>query len=120
MNDISSTIDPVANHFREIYDMHQADISDKYYTPNEFKNNVQPSDADITILHLNTRSLLRKMDSLSDLIEQMGNKIDILCICESWLTPNTEKLAVLNGYSIFNLTRQTGSHGGGCKHIFVE
>ena len=83
MNDFSSSIDPVTNHFRELYDTHQAEVSDKYYTPDEFKHNVKPCDADISIVHLNARSLLRKMDSLCHLIDQMGNKIDIICICES-------------------------------------
>ena len=82
MNEFSSSIDPEVNHYRQIFDTYQTDVADKYYTPDEFMQNVHPNGADLTVFHFNIRSLLRKMDTLCCLIEHMGNQVDILCVCK--------------------------------------
>ena len=66
--------------------------------------------SNLTIAHLNVRSLYPKVDMMNDLLSR--NDIDIMCITESWLN---EKLSNTNisipGYQIFR--RDRDSKGGG-------
>ena len=111
--DLLDILDPETNHFREMFDTHSTGIIDKYYSPDEFSRDVSISNTDVSILHYNIRSLLPKIDSFSSLMLELGNKFDVLCICETWLSPVTSNLAVLDGFDSFHTMRQAGQHGGG-------
>ena len=111
--DLLENLDPETNHFRELFDTHQTGIADKYYNLDQFNRNIHINKTDISIIHYNTRSLLPKTDQLCSQIDQLGNNFDLICICETWLSPATESLATLDGFSPFHLTRQSGHHGGG-------
>ena len=112
-NDFLNALDPETFHFREMFDTHQTGLTDKYYSTDEFNRNVRITNTDVSVMHYNIRSLLPKIDSLSELTNQLGNKFDILCICESWLSPVSSTLAVLEGFDSFHTTRQSGQQGGG-------
>ena len=112
-SDILGELDPETNHFRELFDTHQTGILDKYYKHEEFRSNIKIDKTDVSIMHINARSLLPKIDSISCQIHQLGNNFDLICVCETWLSPDTEALATLNGFNSFHVTRGTGNHGGG-------
>ena len=64
----------------------------------------------VKIGHLNTRSLLKKIDEIKILIHQ--NSFDILAISETWLSdkiPN--ELVNIPGFNVYRKDRP--SHGGG-------
>ena len=112
-HDFLDAVDPVTNHIREMFDTHQTGITDRYYSTDQFNQNVRINNTDVSVIHYNIRSLLPKIDSFSELLDQTGNKFDVLCICESWLSPLTCTLAVLEGFDSFHTTRQAGQQGGG-------
>ena len=111
--DLLDALDPVTHHFREVFETLSSNGTDRYYTPDNFNHCVHVADTDVAILHYNIRSLLPKVDSLCSLIAQLGNKFDVLCICESWLNTFTSNLAMLDGFDSHHVTRQAGQQGGG-------
>ena len=73
---------------------------------------VEPTD--LTVLHLNIRGLLGKQKELSKfLFELMGkNKIDMIILCETWLTKESEKRVNMLGYTYHGHYRKHKRGGG--------
>ena len=62
----------------------------------------------IKMVHLNVRSLLKKIDQIRLLNE--GSGIDVLTISETWLKPHLKtSLVDLKGYQAFRLDRDSNS-----------
>ena len=63
------------------------------------------------IVHLNIRSLPKKINQLKAILE--GSTIDILTISESWLHDKIDtQLVQIQGYDIFRLDRKAQNSGG--------
>ena len=71
----------------------------------------------VKMVHINTRSLFRKIDQLRDSF--IG--FDIICVSETWLTPSIPDVAVsIPGYRLWRLDRmeQRDKRGGGlCIYV---
>ena len=67
----------------------------------------------LKIAHINSRSLLSCFEEIKIILD---NKIDILCISETWLEPNIpDRLVKIDGYTLF---RNDGGRGGGtCIYV---
>ena len=79
--------------------------SDTNYTPNR----------GLSVLHLNVRSLVRKLDEIKLLLNKINP--DIVAICETHLHKNNEGMCTIANYSFVNLNRPSGRGGGLCLYI---
>ena len=84
----------------------------KYYTienlPNDFGLNPHNN---LSILFLNARSLLPKLNDINSLISNINN-LKIISITETWLDDNTSKLAILDDFNFECCNRDNKSGGG--------
>ena len=76
--------------------------SDKcdYYDPNKCTN-LNPEQYNLIIMQLNIRSILAHQFELTQLLQTMSNKnscVDIVLLCETFLTDKTIKLVNIPGY----------------------
>jgi len=64
---------------------------------------------------INARSLKNKFAELHDLLYDYQNPIDILCVCESWLSPSVSNsmLDPQNKFSVLRCDRSNTKAGGG-------
>ena len=71
-------------------------------------------DTDLTVLQLNIRGLLGKQKELSKLLfELIGkNKIDVIILCETWLTKESKKRVSMPGYTYHGHYRKHKKGGG--------
>ena len=77
--------------------------------------NLNPSNFNLNVLQLNIRSLLSHQHELRLLLQQLNNKnstVDIITLCETFLTKKVEKLVNIPGYTLY-CKNQTEHKGGG-------
>ena len=69
---------------------------------------------DFKALQLNICGLISKQNELSKLITGClnNNKIDIVILCETWLTPQVNHLVQVLGYQFYGIERNTKKGGG--------
>ncbi len=65
----------------------------------------------LNIFHVNTRSLNKNYDKLISLITSLPKIPDILCLSETWFSPNTAPLHEINGFKSYHTFRPVG-YGG--------
>ena len=72
--------------------------------------------ADLKVLHINIRSFLSKLDQLILLLnelESVGHKIDVILLCETFITKLNITKCKINGYNLTEyFIREQGSRGG--------
>ena len=71
-----------------------------------------------TISLLNIPSIVSKLDDIK--CDTFLQSVDILCICETWLTPSQQTPNVIDGHNVIRRDRTNGNRGGGlmisCKN----
>ena len=105
-------IDADLNHFNEIYPQLNHDDQSNYYDIDTFNKIKYTSNEDLTIIHLNIRSLSRNFDAVHTLFCALVLKFDIICFTESWLTDSTKSLYTFENYRSFHSLRTNDAHGG--------
>ena len=93
-------------------------LDSNYYDINGFRALELNDRRDFCMLHLNSRSLLPKIDNLQGYLQGLGTKFDVMCFTETWLTMDTKDLANFTGYTAFHNLR-SGRRGGGVS-IYVD
>ena len=83
-----------------------------YYDPNEICNILQPNANNLFILHVNARSLPKKIDNLKILLASIHLSPDVICITESWLSESNNRNSNIEGYNSFHICRPYDTHGG--------
>lgn len=97
--------------FNECNYYHASDtITNPYNIDNLSSNN-------FSILHINSRSLLNKIDDLILLLGSFNFKFSIIAISETWLNSQTQPLARLDGYRFEGNVR--GNKRGGGVGLFI-
>ena len=76
--------------------------------------NNMPYHDNVTILHMNSRSILsdRKFEEMETFVYNSDVAWSIICICETWLTPDMEDRRQLQGYTGFFHSRDSSQGGG--------
>ena len=94
-------------------------MTNDYDTLNEFANSCRyidhiselvPGDMDLTLLHLNIRSILNKQDELKNLLS--SNDIDICSLNETWLDNTTKNQVQVSRYVLESSECKNKSGGG--------
>ena len=66
-------------------------------------------DTDLMILQLNIRRLISKQSDISHLVNNCSNKnkkIDVVLLCETWVTDTTKELVSIPGYHFIGIERK--------------
>ena len=71
------------------------------------------SNSQVTVLHLNVRSVIRNLDLLKDLVkDHHGNQPDLIALCETFLHNNNIGKCNIPGYELVYNNRKTGKGEG--------
>ena len=84
-------------------------------------NNLNPEGYNLIALQHNIRSILAHQTELRQLLQMMANKdssVDILLLCETFLTTKTENLVNIPGYKLIANSRK--DHKGGGVAILIK
>ena len=95
----------------------------QYYNIEQFcALELSPNSIFCSVLNLNARSLLKKLDELILFLDIFSTKanflFDVITIEETWLDKNNESLAVIPGYNLITKNKELTKIGGGvCMFI---
>ena len=105
----------------DIYNHLDYEEMSKYYSIDQY-NNTLPSVPDriFSVLHMNTRSILKKINDLEVFFASLNKIPDVLAISESWLLEHNQHSAVIDGFKGYHLTRQSGLEHGGVSCFIRE
>ena len=79
--------------------------------------NLNQNNYNLITMQLNIRSILAHQQELSQLLrnlERKGSRVDIVLLCETFLTKKTEKMVDIPGYKLIGNHRPTRKDGGVC------
>ena len=114
LNDLLSSDDQNIPNFNPTSVNTIGGFESKYYTPDQFNNEVLPvngSNTCMSILHINCRSLKKNFDTITDYLYLLKVKFDFILLSETWLSGSPDQLLSLDGYDYYGESRQ--SRGGG-------
>ena len=80
------------------------------------KQDVVPS---FSVLHINARSLLNKLDDIKSLLENIPHSFSAIGISETWLTDTTQDLVNISGYKFLS-NHRTKKVGGGVGLYYIQ
>ena len=111
-DDLDDDIGP--NLLFEMYSHLDFDNMSKYYSIEQF-NNTLPSNLNntLSIMHMNTRSILKKIDRINIFFASLKKCPDIFSVSENWLSDSNKHTATINGYKGYHLPRSNGREHGG-------
>lgn len=76
--------------------------------------------SNLSLLHVNIRSLRKNFDKLISLLNSVNAKFDVICVSETWLDDDPNNSCYLPGYSLFNQCPQDFSRGKGAAVYLHE
>ena len=98
-----------------------SEIKDSLYISRDDLFKIGKENVFLSIIHLNIRSFLKQKAELEVLLEDMnqhGIHVDVICLCETFLTTDNIEQGKLTGYNQINKTRKDKIGGG--VSIFVK
>ena len=78
-------------------------------------DNFNKENYNFIVMHLNVRNLLAHQVELKYLLRKLktkGSRVDLVLLCETFLTDKTQKLVNIPDYEIITNNRQTAKGGG--------
>ena len=92
----------------------------KYYFSNTLLDEIKPkmSNADLSVFHLNIRSIPNNFDTLLPTIHSSEITFNIIALSETWLKPSNADCYGIPGYAHEYLTR--GSKPGGGVSMYIN
>ncbi|KAL7396416.1 hypothetical protein ABVT39_005480, partial [Epinephelus coioides] len=118
-HDMDCDFDPETHFF------HTMQNECRYYTEQQFNVNVKMIGV-LSILHINSRSLIKNFSKVYDFLGMLKTKFSAVAVSETWLSDEIGKDYELQGYRMFYVNRRR-KRGGGvvlyvdetlqCKHV---
>jgi exonuclease III len=106
-----------------LFDFELSNIIESEYLEPDNIDQLDLKDNDLNILHLNIRSLYSKKDKLETLLEILDTKgyhIDVVAVCETFITEENKNLCDIEGYNFESEYRKTKNGGGIGLYISSE
>ena len=75
------------------------------YVDVEQLEGLRPNKYDLSVLQLNIRGLLNKQGGLRDIMNR--SKTDVVLLCETWLSKESESLVSIDNYKLFSIPRKS-------------
>ncbi len=92
-----------------------------YINPEDIKiEEISNSGQQLSILHINIHSIPSKLDNLKSLLNALRNKkimIDVILICETFITDNNKDSCEIEGYKLFEEHRKLITRGGVAVYV---
>ena len=117
--DIISEVDIETNHFSELFPNLQQSIDEQYYTIDKFNGNFSANNNDLSIFHVNIRSLNASGDILSGFLSTLNRKFQVICLTETFVKDTEASFLQFNDYNIIHSTR-TGRRAGGAALLIQK
>ena len=109
----NSDIDADENHFHRIYPSILESNSVQYYDSNSFKAlNSSASTKDLSVIHLNIRSIRANCDTFLSFLSSLNHKFDVICFTESNLKDGEQAGEYFKNYKTFYSGRSNRQGGG--------
>ena len=79
----------------------------------DYVEQIETATNDLTFVQLNVRGITNKRMKISQLLENCvkGREVDVILLCETWLTPFSPTIA-LPGYDFYHIDRSNKKGGG--------
>ena len=131
----STNLDKISNDpLKDLYDLidiQQSPVNNacNYTTPDDLKfNDLSINGSHLSILHLNIHSVPSKLDELKSLLSILKTKnllIDVILLCETFITDNSKESCKLDDYELIEEHRKNMQKGGVALYVhkslkFVE
>ena len=84
----------------------------KYYDLLAFNRALRNNPNNLTIIHLNARSISNKFNMITALLQSFHKKPSVIVVTETWLTNLNCDLYKFKGYTPYHLVRSMREHGG--------
>ena len=97
-------------------------MSVNYLLPNEFRDYIKTTSIgsnNLSILHLNARSLVNKIDNVINFLDELSFEFTVLAITETWANSDSDSRLSIPGYRLCNKNR-TSKRGGGVAAYIKE
>ena len=111
-NDVDRLINPELN----CQDINVNSITN-YYSTLEFNDKLNANNitnTDLSLLHLNVRSMRNKFDSILNYLNSLAHDFSVIALTETWLNDNDDETFQLPGYNLTQLNRNNKNGGGIC------
>ena len=102
----------------ELIDVQNSPVNNNcnYISPNDVKlDRLSIGSSQLSILHLNIHSVPSKLDDLKSLLSKLKANnltIDVILLCETFITENNKESCKLDDYKLFSEHRKTLTKGG--------
>ena len=122
-NDFFQDIDVDLNHFNELYPNLIINSRNQYYNVDSFNDNFGMNDVcDLSVFHLNIRSISRNGDSLITYLSCLKRSFDVICLSETFVNDLSIVNNFLDNYIGYHSIREGDRARGGVaiylkKHI---
>ena len=105
----NENIDPDSNVYNTL------DKTSKYYLPDELNQiyNSATLTNELSVLHLNARSLQNKIDKVELFLNTFDFEFDVITIVETWENDENSKVICIPGFNKISQKRSDGKLGGG-------
>jgi hypothetical protein len=90
-------------------------LNDSYFVEDDFNKiiNVKSLASNFSLLHINTRSLNKKIAKLTTYLNILNHKFSVIAITETWGTVINEEFLKISGYNSVLEHRNAAQRGGG-------
>ena len=123
MSSVLDDVDIDSNFFSDNFvGLNYGQAADSIYDTNKFNNLISQDycDQDLSIMHINIRSLPRNGNNLVAYLDLLKIKFNIVCISETWLNDNRIIDDLFPEYNAYHSMRGTDKSPGGGVSIFVH
>ena len=123
MNSVLQDVDIDANFFSDNFiGFNHGRTTDAIYDSNKFNNEFAHgfNNQDLSIIHLNIRSLPRNGNTFTAYLEMLKVKFKIICLSETWLNENRLIDDLFSDYHAYHSMRGIDKSPGGGVSIFVH
>ena len=111
-------IDPDINHYGAINNLGFPVCETEYFDIDKFNLKFQSNHRNLSIIHLNIRSINQNSDNFSVFLSNLNLKFDIICLSETWLTEGGALADFLPNHDAYHSCRRGNRRGGGVS-IFI-
>ncbi len=122
-----NTFDQISsNPLKDLFELIDAENSPvnnncNYVSPDDIKlDRLTIGGSQLSVLHLNIHSVPSKLDDLKSLLAKLKNKnliIDVILLCETFITENNKDSCELDGYKLLSEHRKKLTKGGVAIYI---
>jgi hypothetical protein len=87
-------------------------LGNNYYLENEFNDLMVNLPTDFSLLRINARSLINKLDNVVTYLNSLNHIFSIIAVTETWANTDNQNILKIPGYNRLEKKRTSGQGGG--------